>query len=208
LVVSRTCGSEAILAGELKIPYCLVGFPVNYATGVVEPKPKGELDRLLALTADVMLWLIVHAIEMLEERGFLRSRACLPDRGRAESINTRPCTIVKLSPGSCVKIGRKTRAFRRSSMISEEEVRYVANLARLGLTDDEVKKMSGQLGAILDSVEQIGELDLRDVSPTANALSLTNVFRPDEPRGELSREEALSTAPDPVDDLFAVPRID
>ena len=206
--MSRTCGSEAILAGEFKIPYCLVGFPVNYATGVVEPKPKGELDRLLALTADVMLWLIVHAIEMLEERGFLRSRACLPDRGRAESINTRPCTIVKLSPGSCVKIGRKTRAFRRSSMISEEEVRYVANLARLGLTDDEVKKMSGQLGAILDSVEQIGELDLRDVSPTANALSLTNVFRPDEPRGELSREEALSTAPDPVDDLFAVPRID
>ncbi len=93
-------------------------------------------------------------------------------------------------------------------MISEEEVRYIANLARLGLTDDEVKKMSGQLGAILDSVEQIGELDLRDVSPTTNALSLTNVFRPDEPRGELSREEALSTAPDPVDDLFAVPRID
>jgi aspartyl-tRNA(Asn)/glutamyl-tRNA(Gln) amidotransferase subunit C len=93
-------------------------------------------------------------------------------------------------------------------MISEDEVRYVANLARLGLTDDEVKKMSGQLGAILDSVEQISELDLRDVSPTANALSLTNVFRPDEPRGELSREEALSTAPDPVDDLFAVPRID
>ncbi len=135
LAVSQTCGSEAILAGELKIPYCLVGFPVNYATGGVEPKLKGELDRLLALTADVMPWLIVHAIEMLEERGFLRARACLPDRGRAESINTRPCTIVKLSPGSCVKIGRKTRAFRRSSMISEEEVRYVANLARLGLTD-------------------------------------------------------------------------
>lgn len=207
--MSQTCGPEAILAGEFEIPYCLVGFPVNYATGVVEPKTKRELDRLLALAANVMPWLIAHAIEMLEGRDFLlRSRVRLPDRGRAESINTRPWTIVKLSPESCVKIGRKTRAFRRSSMISEDEVRYVANLARLGLTDDEVKKMSEQLGAILDSVEQIGELDLRDVSPTANALSLTNVFRPDEPRGELSREEALSTAPDPVDDLFAVPRID
>jgi aspartyl-tRNA(Asn)/glutamyl-tRNA(Gln) amidotransferase subunit C len=93
-------------------------------------------------------------------------------------------------------------------MISEEEVRHVANLARLGLTDEEVKKMSGQLGAILESVEQIGELDLKDVPPTANALNLTNVLRPDEPHKCLPPEEALSTAPDSVDDLFAVPRID
>ena len=74
-------------------------------------------------------------------------------------------------------------------MISEVEVRHVANLARLGLTDDEVEKMSGQLGAILDSIDQIGE-------------------RPDEPHMCLSPEEALSTAPDAGDDLFAVPRID
>ena len=93
-------------------------------------------------------------------------------------------------------------------MISEDEVRHVANLARLGLTDTEVEKMSGQLGAILDSIDQIGELDLEDVPPTANALNLTNVLRPDEPHKCLSTDEALSTAPDAVDDLFAVPRID
>ena len=93
-------------------------------------------------------------------------------------------------------------------MISEEQVRHVANLARLGLTDREVKRMGEQLGAILDSIEKIQELDLEDVPPTANPLNLTNVFRPDEPRAELTREEALSTAPDPVDDHFAVPRID
>ena len=93
-------------------------------------------------------------------------------------------------------------------MISEEEVRHVANLARLGLTDGEVKQMSGQLGAIIDSIDQIGELDLSDVTPTSNALNLTNVFRPDEPRLCLPPEVALSTAPDAVDDLFAVPRID
>jgi aspartyl-tRNA(Asn)/glutamyl-tRNA(Gln) amidotransferase subunit C len=93
-------------------------------------------------------------------------------------------------------------------MISEDEVRHVANLARLGLTDDEVEKISGQLGAILDSIDQIGELDLEDVPPTANALNLTNVLRPDEPHKCLPLEEALSTAPDAVDDLFAVPRID
>lgn len=93
-------------------------------------------------------------------------------------------------------------------MISEEEVRHVANLARLGLTDNEVKKMSGQLGAILDSIEQIGELNLEGVSPTANPLNLTNVLRPDEPRKCLPQDVALSTAPDSVDGLFAVPRID
>ncbi len=93
-------------------------------------------------------------------------------------------------------------------MISEEEVRHVADLARLGLTDEEVKRMGGQLGAILDSIDQIGELDLTDVPPTANALNLTNVLRPDEPHEELPPDGALATAPDAVDDLFAVPRID
>ena len=93
-------------------------------------------------------------------------------------------------------------------MISEEQVRHVANLARLGLTDEEIEKMGEQLGAILGSIEKIQELDLTDVPPTANPLHPTNVFRPDEPRRELTREEALSTAPDTIDDHFAVPRID
>ena len=93
-------------------------------------------------------------------------------------------------------------------MISEEQVRHVANLARLGLTDEEVARMGEQLGAIFDSIEKIQELDLTDVPPTANPLDLTNVLRPDEPRGELTREEALSPAPDPVEGLFGVPRID
>ena len=93
-------------------------------------------------------------------------------------------------------------------MISEEQVRHVASLARLGLTEDEIREMGGQLDAILDSVEKIRELDLADTPPTANPLNLSNVLRPDEPRQELSREEALAPAPDPADDLFAVPRID
>jgi aspartyl-tRNA(Asn)/glutamyl-tRNA(Gln) amidotransferase subunit C len=93
-------------------------------------------------------------------------------------------------------------------MISEEQVRHVANLARLGLTDAEVARMGEQLRAILQSIEKIQQLDLEDVPPTANPLNLTNVFRPDEPRRELSREEALSPAPEVVDGYFAVPRID
>jgi len=93
-------------------------------------------------------------------------------------------------------------------MISEEQVRHVANLARLGLTGAEVEKMGEQLGAILESIEQIGELDLTGVEPTSNPLNLTNVYRPDEPRPSLPREEALGLAPEAADGLFAVPRID
>ena len=98
-----------------------------------------------------------------------------------------------------------------SRIVSEDEVRQVANLARLGLTNDEVKKMGEELGLILESVEQIEELDLSDVPPTANPLNSTNVFRPDEPDVPLQclpREEVLSPAPETVDGLFAVPRIE
>jgi len=87
-------------------------------------------------------------------------------------------------------------------------VRHVANLARLGLTDEEIEKLGGQLDTILDSIEKIQELDLADVPPTANPLDLSNVLRPDGPRPGLSQEEALSQAPERVEDLFAVPRID
>ena len=57
--VSQTCGPEAVLAAELGLPYGLVGFPVNYATGVAEPEPKEELDRVLALSARVLPSLVL-----------------------------------------------------------------------------------------------------------------------------------------------------
>ena len=96
-------------------------------------------------------------------------------------------------------------------MVPEDEVRHVADLARLGLTNDEVKKMGEELWLILESVEQIGKLDLSGVPPTADTSNSTNVFRPDEPDVPLQclpRGKALSPAPEAVDGLFAVPRID
>ena len=65
--VSQTCGPEAVLAGELELPYGLVGFPVNYATGVAEPERKEELDRLLSLSAGVLPRLVLRTVETLEE---------------------------------------------------------------------------------------------------------------------------------------------
>jgi aspartyl-tRNA(Asn)/glutamyl-tRNA(Gln) amidotransferase subunit C len=118
-------------------------------------------------------------------------------------------SLARRSAGAALRYVLVLRAKdRRPDMISEEQVRHVANLARLGLTDDEIEKMGGQLDAILDSIEQIRELDLTDVPPTANPLDLSNVLRPDGPRPELSQEEALFQAPERVGDLFGVPRID
>ena len=68
--VSLTCGPEAILAGELELPYALIGFPVNYATGVGEPETKKDLDRRLALSKEVLPQLVLLAIERLEEEDF------------------------------------------------------------------------------------------------------------------------------------------
>ena len=65
--VSQTCGPEAILAGELELPYALVGFPVNYATGVSPTEERREeLDRLLALSAKVLPGFLLGTVEMLQ----------------------------------------------------------------------------------------------------------------------------------------------
>lgn len=69
--VSQTCGPEAVLAGELELPYGLVGFPVNYATGIAEHEPKEELDRLLALSARVLPRLVLRTVQMLEEEDLI-----------------------------------------------------------------------------------------------------------------------------------------
>ncbi len=63
--VSQTCGPEAVLAGELELPYALVGFPVNYATGISESR-REELDRMLALAAEVLPKLVLRTAETLE----------------------------------------------------------------------------------------------------------------------------------------------
>lgn len=68
--VSLTCGPEAVLAGELELPYALVGFPVNYATGVGEPGRKEDLDRMLALSKKALPQLLLRTIETLQEEDF------------------------------------------------------------------------------------------------------------------------------------------
>lgn len=67
LAVSQTCGPEAVLAGELGLPYLLAGFPVNYAAGVTEPGLKSELDRLLELSASTIPRLLSYMLKTLKD---------------------------------------------------------------------------------------------------------------------------------------------
>jgi aspartyl-tRNA(Asn)/glutamyl-tRNA(Gln) amidotransferase subunit C len=89
--------------------------------------------------------------------------------------------------------------------ISPEEVRHVARLARLTLTDAEVARFGEQLSAILEAVSKVSEVDLSDIPPTAHPLDLVNVWGEDEPRPSLPVEEALANAPDRDNGFFRVP---
>jgi aspartyl-tRNA(Asn)/glutamyl-tRNA(Gln) amidotransferase subunit C len=89
--------------------------------------------------------------------------------------------------------------------ISPDEVRHVARLARLTLSDEELARFGEQLSAILEAVSKVSELDLADVPPTAHPLDLVNVWAEDEPRPSLPVEEALANAPDRDGTFFRVP---
>jgi aspartyl-tRNA(Asn)/glutamyl-tRNA(Gln) amidotransferase subunit C len=90
-------------------------------------------------------------------------------------------------------------------VIEREQVLHVAKLARLGLTEEEVGTMAGELSGILGHVDRIAELDLDEVEPTTHVVELENVLRADVPHQSLPPEVALAQAPDPVDDAFRVP---
>ena len=85
-----------------------------------------------------------------------------------------------------------------------EDVRKVAHLARLQLTEEEVRQYQEQLSSVLDYVEQLNELDLEDVPPTAHAVGRRNVFREDEARPSLSLEDVLLNAPQKARDQFLI----
>ncbi len=94
-----------------------------------------------------------------------------------------------------------------SERITHEQVRHVARLARLELSDEEVQRFAGQLGDILDHAAVLSELPIAEVEPTAHPLPVENVFRSDEVRPSLDRAEVLEAAPLVESERFRVPRI-
>ena len=91
--------------------------------------------------------------------------------------------------------------------LSREDIIKVAVLARLKLTDSEVERFTRQLGQVIEYIAVLNEVDTGDVEPMAQAADLSNVFRDDEPRQSLPREQALVNAPETDGQFFLVPRI-
>jgi len=93
------------------------------------------------------------------------------------------------------------------SQITPDQVRHLASLARIALTDEEVNRLTGELGAIVSAVEKVGEVATPDVEPTSHPIPLGNVFRPDVVGDTLTTEQAMTGAPDHDGSRFRVTAI-
>lgn len=91
--------------------------------------------------------------------------------------------------------------------LSEEEVRKVADLARLTLDDSEVKTFAGQLSAILQYIETLNEIDTADIKPTSHALDIVNVLREDRAEKKFDHKLWEKNAPAADHNHFRVPRV-
>ncbi|MGN7941046.1 Asp-tRNA(Asn)/Glu-tRNA(Gln) amidotransferase subunit GatC [Virgibacillus sp. 6R] len=93
------------------------------------------------------------------------------------------------------------------SRITTEQVKHVANLARLAITEEEAEVMTNQLDAIITFAELLNEVDTENVKPTSHVLDMKNVMREDIPKKGLDNEEVVKNAPDHIDGYIRVPSI-
>ena len=91
--------------------------------------------------------------------------------------------------------------------LTADEVRWVAHLARLELSAEELAELTRQLSAILDYVDQLQRVPTEGVEPLAHPLTFHNVFRADEPAPSLPVDAALANAPDRHGDFYGVPAV-
>ena len=91
--------------------------------------------------------------------------------------------------------------------LSAADVRWVAHLARLDLSEAELETMTRQLSAIIEYVNQLQQVNTDGVEPLAHPLPMHNVFREDEPRPSLAVDAALANAPQRKGDFYAVPAV-
>ncbi len=92
-------------------------------------------------------------------------------------------------------------------MIGKDQVRYIAHLARLFLSDEEVDVSAKELGKILQYVNKLNELDTENVEPISHVNEVFNIFRGDSPKDSFPRDEMLKNAPDTDGEFFVVPRV-
>lgn len=91
--------------------------------------------------------------------------------------------------------------------LTKEEVKHVAHLARLAITEEEAEKFAEQLGKITDFAEQLNELDTTNVEPTSHVLPLANVLREDVAKEGLSRDKVMLNVKEQEAGQIKVPSI-
>jgi aspartyl-tRNA(Asn)/glutamyl-tRNA(Gln) amidotransferase subunit C len=91
--------------------------------------------------------------------------------------------------------------------ISQETVKYVADLSRIELTPEELEKLSKQLQTVLGFIDQLNRLDVAHIAATSHILPISNVLRKDEPRESLPIEKTLACAPQKKNNFFVVPKV-
>jgi aspartyl-tRNA(Asn)/glutamyl-tRNA(Gln) amidotransferase subunit C len=89
------------------------------------------------------------------------------------------------------------------------DINHIAKLARIGLKEDELKKLESELSAILDFIEKLKEVDIENIEPMTGGTDLVNAVREDEviPRNEEQRQRILANAPKRKDDYIEVKAI-
>ena len=91
--------------------------------------------------------------------------------------------------------------------IDEQQVRKVAKLSRLEMTDAEITEFTSHLSAVLEYVEKMNELDTSDVQPLAHSLPVNNCLREDVAKDSLGTDKTLANAPQQDGEFFIVPKI-
>ncbi len=97
--------------------------------------------------------------------------------------------------------------FLMAEKLTDNQVRHVAKLSRLRLSDEQIARYGEQLSAVLDYFAKLNELDVEGVEPMAHAADVTNVLRADEPVDGLSTDAALANAPAQSPPFFKVPKV-
>ncbi len=91
--------------------------------------------------------------------------------------------------------------------VSKEDVKHIANLARLELNEEELEKYTKDLGNIVEFANTLSKIDVTGVEPTNHILNIKNVFRKDQLKDSYDREEILMNAPEKQAGCVSVPKV-
>lgn len=91
--------------------------------------------------------------------------------------------------------------------VTREEVKRIAKLAKLSLTEEEEINLQKEMSSILDYMDKLNEIDTSDVEPLSHPIPVENIFREDKVEKSISREDALKNAPDATEEFFKVPKV-